>query len=265
MNDYFKEHKGKWEKLGIEQPYWSVITQPEYRPEKLAKEGKSKFFESGKSSVQKLHNFCDKAGVRYQKSSCLDFGCGLGRVTFQLAKEFDHVIGVDISKNHISIAQNKKTEFRLNNIEFVVLENGVDDIPNMSFDLIFSMIVLQHIRKKEVFRIFTRFIELTKDDGGMIFFQIPTFHPKYDFEVGRLKNEEVNGEVKFSISGWLRRVFKSPSKPIKLPSDEYIEMHAIRQKHIINYFLERGCRLEGCFEDNMCGKDWVSNWFIFRK
>ncbi len=265
MNDYFKEHKEKWEKLGSEQPYWSVITQPEYRPEKLGKEGKSKFFESGKSSVQKLHKFCDIAGVEYQKGLCLDFGCGVGRITFQLAKEFDDVIGVDISKNHISIAQNKKTEFSLNNIEFVVLENGVDDIPSMSFDLIFSMIVLQHIRKKEVYRIFTRFIELAKDNGGMVFFQIPTFHPMYDFEVGRLKNEEVNEEVKVSKSVQLKSIFKKPPKSIKLSSDEYIEMHPIRQKDIINYFLERGCRLEGCFEDNMCGKDWISNWFIFRK
>ena len=235
MTDDFKEQKNYWEQLGAEQPYWSVLTKEDYRKENLTKESESKFFKAT-LALKRLHNVCEKAGVDYQKNLCLDYGCGLGRVTFHLAKEFDHVVGVDISKNHIALANNKKAEFQVNNIDFVVLEKGVEDIPKRPYDLIFSIIVLQHIREKEVFRIFSRFIELVKE-GGTIIFQIPTFHPNYDFKEGRLNK-------KLGV----------------------IEMYAIRQKDIINYFVEGGCRLEGCFEDNiLCGKDWICNWFLFRK
>lgn len=236
MTDDFKEQKNYWEQLGAEQPYWSILTREDYKKENLTKESESKFFMESKLALKRLHNVCEKAGVDYQKNLCLDYGCGLGRVTFHLAKEFDHVVGVDISKNHIALANNKKAEFQVNNIDFVALEKGVEDIPKRPYDLIFSIIVLQHIRKKEVFRIFSRFIELVKE-GGAIIFQIPTFHPNYDFNEGRLNK-------KLGI----------------------MEMHAIRQKDIINYYVEGGCRLEGCFEDNnLCGKDWICNWFLFRK
>ncbi len=236
MTDDFKEHKNSWEQLGAKQPYWSVLTEEDYKKENLTQELESKFFMQGTLVLKILHNVCEKAGVDYQKNLCLDYGCGLGRVTFHLAKEFDHVVGVDISKNHIALAKNKKAEFLVNNIDFVVLEKGVEDIPKRPYDLIFSVIVLQHIRKKEVFRIFSRFIELVKE-GGVIIFQIPTYHPNYDFQEGKLLNKKLGG----------------------------MEMHAIRQKDIIDYYVKGGCRFEGCFEENLCGKDWLSNWFLFRK
>lgn len=50
----------------------------------------------------------------------VDFGCGGGASTYCLAREFPnaHFLGIDINKEAISLAQQKKTETGLKNISF---------------------------------------------------------------------------------------------------------------------------------------------------
>lgn len=235
MEDEFLKSKSNWEKLGAKEPYWSVLTKDNFLMNKLTNENENKFFNSGIGAVNSIYEVCHKAGITFKKYSCLEFGCGVGRVTFHLAKEFSFVLGVDISKNHIELANKKKSKLKINNIDFLVLKNGLNDIGNRKFDLIFSVIVLQHINKNQVFKIFSKFMEIS-EQNGIIIFQIPTFHPKYDFEHEKIIEENV-----------------------------LLEMHAIPQKEIVSYFYQGGFKLQGCFEINNCGKDWLSNWFIFQK
>ena len=78
-----------------------------------------------------------------KNDSVLDFGCGVGRVTFFLAPHVKNISGIDISKNMLEIANNETRNFT--NVSFEHLSGTL--IPNQdnSFNKIFSHWVLQHI------------------------------------------------------------------------------------------------------------------------
>jgi len=233
MENNFKICKETWERLGDEKPYWSVLTNEDYINKNLDQEKEIKFFKTGKQAMNILHYICEANDVEIKKERCLDYGCGVGRVSFQLAKEFDFVLGVDISKNHIEIAKKKSEELAIKNVNFLVLEKKVEELETQSpFDVVFSVIVLQHIRKELVLDIFKTFIKIAKI-GGYIIFQIPTHNHEQKLEQRKLKPK---GKM---------------------------EMHGIRQKEIFSFFYDRGCILEGCYErDN---PNWLSYFFIFKK
>ncbi len=48
-----------------------------------------------------------------KKGKALDLGCAVGRGVFELAKKFDHVIGIDYSDAFIQTAKNMQTEGQL--------------------------------------------------------------------------------------------------------------------------------------------------------
>lgn len=77
----------------------------------------------------------------------LDFGCETGRYTIPLAKKGARVTGIDFSKKMLKIAEKKAKKEKLD-IEF----KHVDVLrykPYRKFNLIISMLVLDHIQKLE--------------------------------------------------------------------------------------------------------------------
>ena len=101
----------------------------------------------------------------------LDFGCGVGRLSVALADYYDRVSGVDISDEMIARA---------------IPRNGVryfqaDSIPvALRFDLVYSMVVLQHMPRDLQHEYVSDFFRVLKP-GGVAMFHIPegpdTGHP----------------------------------------------------------------------------------------
>src|SRR5215470_4045425 len=74
-----------WEVVGQAAPYHSVLTCDEYRPERFA-ENEISFFESGKEDLALILALLHRVGLRAGSfRRCAEFGCGVGRVTAQLA------------------------------------------------------------------------------------------------------------------------------------------------------------------------------------
>src|SRR5260370_36452354 len=58
----------------------------------------SEFLATGEKEIGRVMDYISGLGVRLNFSgTCLDFGCGVGRLTQALAKRFRHCTGVDIS------------------------------------------------------------------------------------------------------------------------------------------------------------------------
>lgn len=74
----------------------------------------------------------------------LEIGCGIGRMTEFIAKDFQ-VIGIDISSEMIRMAQG-----RLKNIDFMETNGRIILVPENSVDIAFSYLVFQHIKTKEM-------------------------------------------------------------------------------------------------------------------
>src|SRR5262249_1189097 len=94
-----------WHHLGETDPYWSVLTAPQYRG-KTSQEDIERFFASGAADVQRLEAALARVGLALDgNGTCIEYGCGLGRVTRHLAPRFARTIGVDISAAHLKLAR----------------------------------------------------------------------------------------------------------------------------------------------------------------
>jgi 2-polyprenyl-3-methyl-5-hydroxy-6-metoxy-1,4-benzoquinol methylase len=135
--------KATWTDLGILKPHFSVLTNPEFLPENLA-QGIDKFWDSGEvetTRVQRIlerHEFADLSD-----KTCVEFGCGVGRVTMGLARRFSQVHGYDISAGHLAYAKQRAQDIGINNVVFhQCSENILEDI--QPCDVFYSRIVFQH-------------------------------------------------------------------------------------------------------------------------
>lgn len=98
--------------------------------------------------------------------SVLDFGCGMGRLSYFLAPRVRHITGTDLSGEMIRHAlqhQGKQKKIR-----FVTLNPPEWPFPAASFDRIFSVWVLQHISNKDVQHLGFSFSESLKDGGQLV-------------------------------------------------------------------------------------------------
>lgn len=95
----------------------------------------------------------------------LDIGCGRGEWCFKFAKRSAEVVGIDINRLVIKTAKeiNKKKKL---NIQFYPIK--VEDIKfkNDSFDIVYSITVLQHIiNEKDYLKTLDKIVNVTKKNG----------------------------------------------------------------------------------------------------
>ncbi len=139
-----KHVQTSWEILGREKPHWSVLTQTAYLPQNIDS-NINRFYETGDGGIAVLNQAVSRANRELPKvGSCVELGCGVGRVTFALAKQFRHVTGIDISYPHLSLAKSYKKSNEIENVDLVLMESlgTLENLP--SFDFFYSTIVLQH-------------------------------------------------------------------------------------------------------------------------
>ncbi|MCA3417034.1 MAG: class I SAM-dependent methyltransferase [Roseomonas sp.] len=228
-----------WNRIGTEAPHWSVLTAERFFPENIVA-NREAFFETSKLDEELIVASLARAG--FQPSdfrSCLEFGCGVGRLTFRLASLFQSVSGVDISLPHLQLAKEYCSRLGLRNVNFtqVSVENLV---PATGFDFWFSRIVLQHNPPPVIMEILRRVFRLLPI-GGVAMFQVPVYCTGYQFSTKRY---------------------------LESPVGELMEMHCMPQKAILDEADLCGMRLLDLREDTWIvgpSSDWISNNFVFLK
>ncbi len=165
-------NKTVWEKLAREDPYWAVLTDPEKSNNRWDVD---EFFATGKTTVDDDLEVITRAIPDLANGKALDFGCGVGRLSQALGAHFDHVTGVDIAAPMIELADQHnrtpdKVQFRLNT------KSDLSLIPDQSFDLVYSVITLQHIPPALIPGYIKEFCRICRP-GGAVFFQLPTVAP----------------------------------------------------------------------------------------
>lgn len=80
----------------------------------------------------------------------LDLGCALGLSTFEIAKKFAFVMGVDKSFSFIKEARKKSKEMAITNTEFIVADILNLPFKNQKFDLIFGLNVIEFVSLSEL-------------------------------------------------------------------------------------------------------------------
>ncbi len=116
-----------------------------------------------------------KNGIRHS-SKILEIGCGVGTLTYLLAKECDgknvRILANDISPKSVDIARKRLKKFDF--VEFI--DGPITEIDiNAQFDMIIMADVLEHIPFSDHKRLFKKLRNALKDEG-LIVINIPNPH-----------------------------------------------------------------------------------------
>ena len=158
------EVKKSWDRYAETDAMGAVLTGDEWEEEQ--------FYENGNAEIQRLIDEIEALFPEFPRQSALGFGCGLGRLTFNLAKHFDQVTGVGISEKMLELA--KANPRAPANVSLLLnTKSDQTQIEDNQFDLSLSLIVLQHMPRKYMKAYLAELIRITKP-GGIIVFQVPT-------------------------------------------------------------------------------------------
>lgn len=236
----FGHVEASWRELGEIDPYYSVLTSPQYKglPSDSVIE---KFFESGRAEVKRFQLALERCGKNLDgRPTCLEFGCGLGRVTQALAPLFDSVTAVDISSAHLALAEQHARENGIRGVDWRHLESisALEDLPQV--DVVYSIIVLQHNPPPVIDRIVATFARRLKP-GGIAYFQVPTYRSDYEFRLADYLRDQIGVRS--------------------------MEMHAFPQSRIFRHFAENSATALSVVEDGYtgCRPGERSNTFIFER
>jgi SAM-dependent methyltransferase len=231
--------EARWRELGDAAPHFSVITNPDFLPQNIAG-NEARFFETGAHDVNVLRQTAARCGVTLDGAGrCFELGCGVGRVSVWLAKEFAEVVAADVSPAHLSLAAETLARFGVSNVRLVRLESlGLDTISE--FDAFFSVIVLQHNPPPVAAVLLDAALRKLRP-GGIAYFQVPTYGPAY----------------RFGVAEYLSRMDKQVG----------MEMHVLPQPAVFEILRRNRCDLLECREDDAVGdhEGFVSNSFFARK
>ena len=159
-----KELRMHWDAFGRQNPFWAILTND-------GGWDQEEFFETGKATVAAVMSALDADGVGVRRARALDFGCGAGRLTRALGRYYGESIGVDIARSMIDLA----TELNEGHpgCRFVLNERGdLSQFEDASFDLVLSLITLQHMRPEYAKGYIREFVRLLRPDGVLVM-QIP--------------------------------------------------------------------------------------------
>jgi SAM-dependent methyltransferase len=181
LQEMFSRIKYEWEILGDEDPYWSVLMIEDFRAHKLNSKNKVNFYNTAQDTKKVIKNFEQRASVSINYNKCVELGCGVGRVTFELNKIFDDVMGLDVSPGNLKIAQNLAKELNVINADFILIKS-IDDFDSVpAFDFLYSVMVLQHNPPPVQKIILNKLFSKMKSGGGCLV-QLVTEMSGYRFQ-----------------------------------------------------------------------------------
>lgn len=158
-----------WESYAKDDPLWAILSAPGKTGGKWDLE---EFFQTGLFEIAQLFQILSSNDIEFEQDSALDFGCGVGRLTQALARQFGSVCGVDISPTMIENAgklnrHQENCSYCLNaSLDLRLFEDN-------RFSLIYSSIVLQHMPPDMARGYLAEFGRILKP-GGLLVFQLPS-------------------------------------------------------------------------------------------
>jgi ubiquinone/menaquinone biosynthesis C-methylase UbiE len=167
----------QWERYGALDPYYGVLSEPDFHRSRLDEATRERFFESGRRHVaESLAAIESLVGTDFERCTALDFGCGVGRLTLPLAERCERAYGVDVSPSMLREAARNASRMGLHNVEWVPAER-LGELSG-AYDLVHSFLVFQHIPVGEGERIFTTLVRGLRPGGvGSIQVALRPSHP----------------------------------------------------------------------------------------
>jgi ubiquinone/menaquinone biosynthesis C-methylase UbiE len=250
-----KELQKNWDEFGKVDPLWSILTHDSKKDNKWAL---TDFFRTGQEEIDQLFNDLKKINLQ-PSGQALDFGCGVGRLTQALAKYFSQVDGVDIAPSMIEQA-NKLNQFPEKIHYHVNSQPNLELFSDNSFDLVFTVITLQHIYPSYTKNYLKEFLRILKP-GGILIFQLPS-HKNINWP-----NLSLTQKVQKTLGNlsplWLKDSYYWIKS--RLHHQPYLRMYNLPQKQVEDLINKNGGRIIQTTPDDRAGNDWISIQYIVTK
>lgn len=120
---------------------------------------------------EELESLLGRLGADPRGGTCLEVGCGRGRMTGHLAQRFDRVIAVDVSPAMLARA---RAEVAAPNVDFrLVSGSRLDGVEDGVADAVVCYLVLQHLPQRALVLSHLRELGRVLAPGGSAFVQLP--------------------------------------------------------------------------------------------
>jgi SAM-dependent methyltransferase len=153
--------------------------------------------ERGRSELQGMF---ERLGADPRGGTCVEVGCGPGRMTAALAERFDRVVAVDVSPAMVERARasvpNANVDFR------VVSGDRLDGVESGVADALVCYLVLQHLPARETVLAYIAEFGRVLGDRGEAFIQLPVLDEGWRPRAWRAARSAV---VPFTAVGPTRR------------------------------------------------------------
>lgn len=214
-----QRHQQDWDELGKLDPLWAVLSDP---ARQFGRWDHREFFRTGEELIERVLGTAARYGLPAGHHRALDFGCGVGRLTRTLARHFDDCCGVDISEE--MIRQARELNSTVPNCSFMV--NAGSDLrmfPSRTFDCVVSILVLQHLPRRDwILSVLSEFLRVLTD-GGLLVFQLPSFVPLRNRLQPRRRAYQMLRTVGFDHNFLYRSLGLNPIRMNYIPTAEITE------------------------------------------
>jgi SAM-dependent methyltransferase len=185
-----------WDERARENAEYFVDDRLDYRTGAYAADDPDDFWSKGERDFDAILAAVDAPAIG-PDDVLLDVGCGVGRMTRAAARRAGRVIGIDVSAEMVGRA--RETLRDVDNVELLVGDGtSLGGVEDASVDVVFSVVVFQHIPDPEVTLGYVREIGRVLRPGGWAAFQVSD-----DPEVHRREHARPSGLRR--VVGRLRR------------------------------------------------------------
>ncbi len=119
--------------------------------------------------LQPPFELIEKLGI-HQTDVVMDFGCGPGYYTIELARKTKSVMAVDLSSEMLKKAQTKAEKSAIKNIKFVQSDGKSLQVEDGTVDMIFLVTVFHEVGDKQV--VLREFGRVLKAEGKLVIVEV---------------------------------------------------------------------------------------------
>jgi SAM-dependent methyltransferase len=191
----------EWRALARIDPFYAVATWPD----RLGSWTPEEFYAVGTSDWEDFERHWRHAWPELG-GTCLEIGCGAGRITQALARSFERVIALDVSEEMLALARAAVPD----NVEFQLVDATSVPLQDNSVDAVFTCHVLQHLESLVYVESYLAEAHRVLRPGGALMIQLGMLAQ------GMRWHGRARAELKLRVNRRLRRVRPSLDFRVRL-------------------------------------------------